>query len=496
MSGEITAPNQKEKPSEQRTAKGLTEAIAYVGRAWFPVNATVLEGIKERMARREYDYDRQTLIDDIKSDLGLFAYCIKELEKVVDPADIRDHPVKILKEIDIKAIEQILNVSEDKISSHRFEQINDNQLMSTKHAAISCSTTHLIASKTEHDPDVAASYALLRQLGFMLVAWNYPRTFEKAMSQLAENGGDLEKALFKYLGFSPTQLGVKLAADWNKSPALYLGVGLASEEEASKLDPQERQATEEIKEFCEVGEALARVNDPQHFPAGQREWSKVTATLTDYLGPDALNVLRKSLAGALKEYKKFNPQEFNLDFEPRRQRNTAPNPFGAKLLEVNTDIRKCPSEIQALYREMYQEILVGEISVEALNILVKQIIPQCGFTRGCVYLTDPDGQILVPKLKIGEGDISRYKSLRSTSLKFSHPVIEALTCQFPIKQENVYMYGELVSHVTGVFGTREKAGVLYLEMGTSLQGLDGLTPLVYFRSIKQALNDCLNLRQN
>lgn len=494
MSSDVTTQNNKEKPSSP-SSKGLKEAVAYAGRAWLPVNIAVLDRVKKGLANKEYEYSRQLLVQEIRSDPGLFAFCIRELEKVVSDTDRDKHPVKILKHVDLKALGEILNVSEDKISPHRLERSSDMQILCTKHALISCATTQLLASRTEYDPDVAASFALLRQLGFMLVAWNYPRTFEKALAQLSSNGGDLEGALFKYLGFSPTQLGIKLAADWSRNPGLFYGLGTPAPEGSGELSQEERIAGDEIREFCEIGEALARVNNPEYFPAGRQEWSKVTSLLTDYLGSNAADQVKSAILKAFDGYQQLNPNAFNIEIAPKQSRNTEVlRGIGQKFFDSNSDLKKCPPEIQAKFREVYLDITGSEISIEALNTLVVNVIPGCGFLRGCAYLVDVEGQILIPKLKIGDREISRYKALRSSSTKFSHPVVEALQCQFPIKEENVYMYGDLVSHVTGAFGTRERPGVLYLEMSPALLALDSHVPLVYFRAIRQALNDCLNLR--
>jgi hypothetical protein len=63
----------------------------------------------------------------------------------------------------------------------------------------------------------------------------------------------------------------------------------------------------------------------------------------------------------------------------------------------------------------------------------------------------------------------------------------------PIVEENVVLNGDFVSHVTGKFGNIDKVGILYLEMTEALREVDRENRLLYFKAIRQCLNDCLNL---
>lgn len=100
---------------------------------------------------------------------------------------------------------------------------------------------------------------------------------------------------------------------------------------------------------------------------------------------------------------------------------------------------------------------------------------------------------LVPRLKIGKFPITKYKSY-DCSNSSAGPVVEAFFCSYPIKQEAIYFEGERISHVTGVIGNSEKAGVLYLQFSEQLAQTDGNEILSLFKTIRQTFNDCLNLR--
>jgi hypothetical protein len=477
-------------------SKGLRDAIVYAGKGWIPINNDAVDKIKRRLASKEYEGNRELLIEDLKGDISLFALTVRCLDDFIVPDQRDQHPISLLRALDLETIRKLVFHC-DGVTTHRLEQATELQQLCTRHALISCGASQVIASHVDHDPHEVATAAMLRQLGLMLVAWNYPRTYQKAISSITASGGSLDEVLFSYLGFAPSKLGQQLAIDWSQDPGLFVAIGAAVPAHLSVSDLSEEEYTKakEVAEICEIGEALARVNDPSHFPAASKEWEAVLAELTDYLGSDGLEKIKESLTKTYSSYLTVNPKLLDFDTDLKKKARATNNVVAQKMIAANQNVKKCPAHLQELFKEVYSEVREAAISIDALNVLVKQLIPRSGFIRGCVYLSDAEKGTLVPKLKIGDVDINRFKVLRSGSSRYSHPVLEALTCQIPIKQENVIMYGEMVSHVTGVFGTRDKVGVLYLEMGHDLLTMTGNEPLIIFKAIRHALNDCLNLRE-
>ena len=104
--------------------------------------------------------------------------------------------------------------------------------------------------------------------------------------------------------------------------------------------------------------------------------------------------------------------------------------------------------------------------------------------------------VLVPRLKIGANNPKAYKTVSCScgGIKV-HPVSEAFHCSFPFKEEKVILNGEIVSHITGKFGSTDKVGVLHLEFRDDVAAdLTSEQRLVCFKAIKQALGDSLGLR--
>lgn len=485
-----------------KNSSNFKEALQYVSKSWIPIQREHFETVKRKLASGSYDGDRSGLIHDLKMDFGLYTMSLRRLGELAERQDRTKHPAKILKSIEAEKLRELLNVPEDRMPVHRIEQADAFQKGRLRHSAISSTASEYLAEKTDFDPEVVFSCAMLRQFGFLAAAWNYPRTFSKAILSVAAANNNLELALMKYLGFSPTLLGLNLTIDWNACPSLLLGVDYLSLEGADTQKPDVANWDEELKytgesiaSFCEIGETLARSADLKHYAMSGREWDRVVNKVTHYLGPKGLQLISERIADTYGGIPLILGEQKFIEFTAPKEGGGF-SAFGKKLLEENTHIRKCTPPMQKKFTEIYELIDGSAPCIEGLNRLVGDLIPSAGFLRGCIYMAESNGKIMAAKVRIGQATLDRFQSLRSGNAgPFNHPVLEALSCSVPLKQENVLMYGELVSHVTGVFGTREKVGVLYLELGGTLVREESVKPLNYFKAIRQCLNDCLNLRE-
>lgn len=485
-----------------RTTGGFKEALQYVSKGWIPIQTDTFADFTKKLSSGMYDGDRSRLLQDLKSDIGLYTWSFKRLGEIAERQERSKHPAKILRNLESAKLRDLFTLPSDFAPTHRLDQADAYQKGRLRHAAISCSASELLAEKTDFDAEVVYSCAMLRQFGFIAAAWNYPRTFSKALTSVASTNNNLELALRKYLGFSPTLLGLSLTIDWNSCPSLLLGVDYLSLEGAdtkksdvSSWDEELKYTGENIAGFCEVGEALARASDPKHYAVSAREWDRVVGKINHYLGPRGLQLISERIADNFGSSPIILGEQKIIEFIAPKE-GSGLSALGKKLFQENVHIRKCTPPVQQKFTEIYELIEGGSMSIEALNRLVGDVIPAAGFRRGCIYMAEANNTMMVPKVRIGEASLDRFKSMRcSNASPFSHPVLEALSCSVPIKQDNVLMYGELVSHVTGVFGTREKVGVLYLELAGDLAKEDSVKALNYFKAVRQCLNDCLNLRE-
>jgi len=465
-----------------------------------PFQAPVLKGIKKKLASNDYASDPSRFIADLKEDFSLFAFCLRELGSKV-PVDARqNNPLALLSMLPSNDLIGLIGSSSESVGSHDFIGMKEIQLVRLKHQLISCSTAELIAKKQGLSADTAFTAALLRQLGFALVAWNYPSTCAKArLNIVAEHVGsadDFEAELRTLIGFDPIRLGIECLASWSSNPAMLIALGvpvaLSPEFECS---PDEREIGRKIAEACEIGEALARANDPAFYPHAAERYEEIESQVNRYLGEDGLNQIRCHLSETYGHYLGFAPHVLGGALSPARYVDLAHKKYAEQLLKANDHVRRCPEPVRVEFNGVYGSIRRDKISTDALNGLVGKVLPVTGFLRGCIYLLDAKRLMLIPRLRFGTGEARVYRPIScACGAGQSHPVAEAFHCSMPIIEENVFLHGDVISHITGKFGNSEKIGILHLEMTDALRDLPADQRLLYFKAIRQCLNDCLNLK--
>lgn len=484
--------------SKRVNKAGITDTKNYVLGSWFPVNGPLLRELQKKMAAGVYDNNRNELITDLKSDFTLFAAFIKGLPEISSDTNGSVSPSEVLREAEIDTIRKILGVSESEVSTHNFASMVKSQAVRVKHSLVSCSTADLMAGKSDTDTVTVYTAALFRQLGHNLLAWNYPRIYSRVLNQVAAGEGDLDRLLIKAFGFSPLNLASDIAEDWHLAPEIRCALGqeLSSNELSTlKVDPRDiRRVSEQINKLCNIGETMAKIGDPEHFPEAPFYWKKVSHEVTNILGPNGLEILTNQVESLTARYQAFAPTLFEGKLSWEENLEKANEHYAANQLTRNPDVSKCPSDLQEVLKQIYRFIVPGQISTQALEMLIGKAIPLAGFARGCLYLVDAHSMKLVPTVRIGDRPVEHYKPLMcGHNTESNSPIVAALSSMSPIRQEGALMHGERVSITVGQIGNSDKQGVLYLEMSDGLTDAPSHEALLRFRAISRCLNECLAL---
>ena len=142
---------------------------------------------------------------------------------------------------------------------------------------------------------------------------------------------------------------------------------------------------------------------------------------------------------------------------------------------------------------MYEQLSPGDIWREIIQGLVKGAMPCAGFESGCIFMIEPYSMTLQPMLKFGKANPDRMHIVTLSAADDSDPIGEAFKCSSPIKQDDQTPSGDTVSFIAGALGNQQKTGVLYVELGDRLESKASADPLLYFKALRQALCDSLNL---
>lgn len=481
--------------------KHLQLASQYVSDSWIPPNPELLSEIQKKLKDGSYVSDTKLLVKDLARDVALFTFCLKNLKSLVKGTKNFSNPVEALENAALEDLKKLLVVQDGVISNHKFADTTKEQALCIQQTMISSRAAETLADKASVDPKVAQTCGVLRQLGLTLVAWNYPHVYMRAVSMMPENG-DLDGTLTRVLGFSPQMLAIKLASEWGIGPEIRVGMGdhsmIATNDEAKVENTisqlEFKSVGEKLSRLCEIGEALARANDPDHYPSASRDWDLAKKEIEYYLGKDGIQIIHAKIREGCQDYYKNSPDFFKPLFELEPQTKVSNSDYVYQLIGKNLYLSKLPAPVIDKLKSAYRTCEPNKVSRDSLNIIISEAITAAGFIKGCLYLVDPIGAKLVPRIKIGNTTLQQYKVVSYNSAGSEQdPIVMAFQCRTPIKEENVTVAGAPVSFVAGVMGESQKAGVLFLEIGEGLLRDTKSDPVIFFKAIRLALQASLGL---
>ncbi len=466
------------------------QTLDHVEKMWFPPDIELLAKIRRGLEEGRYDLDLDFLIEDIRSDFSILTYCLKELAGIIgENKDFANDPFLILRNAGLQRLKRILLVDPSKISQHSLNRIEDFQGDRLKEVLLSASTVEALSKQSGVNPEVGFSAAVLRQLGLVLIAWNYPKIYSKALTK-QNTTKSIDLILSEMLGFSPRLLAFALIRRWGLSEELVPFKTISH----SAKQLTEMPMVARLDKLCRIGEALARANNADVYPSAEHDWEEARTEIVSILGDSGLSKIKEHVKRNAENYTSALPKVFeevtNIEAEASLARI-----HQERILGKNPFLKGCSLEFQSKMRPVYDSMVENEISQKGIKILVQEIIPFTGFSGGAIYVFDPGITTLVPQLKLGEIRRSKLQPLNVLSSgMFVDPVVSAFQCTAPLIGTFQPDNSTVMSFVAGSLGNDERAGVIYLEIPRYLLNALDTLALTYFKAFRQAFNDCLRLR--
>ena len=497
--------------------ENVERAFRHVSNGWLPPQKEVLEKVRCHLNAGKYDEHRERLTSDLKEDFALYMYCLRELSAAIEKersegARFRDPqetggqkltPHEIFERASFETLKSILLKPDSEISSHSISDMSDLQARRFRESIISASAAEVLAGRNAIDPEMGFSCGLLRHLGLTLIAWNYPRVYSRAMESITQNEG-LDYQLQKVLGFSPSLLGLSFARKWNLSEDILLALGDRRKRNqvgsaparlvAEKSESSSKQVGELLCKICEVSEALARANDPEHYPTALRDWEEAEEAIAAQLGPQGIQLIFDKAQDHCKQYLKNAPELQGFTETTVLKERIVDSQYAAAKLEKNIHLKSCPPELKDKLTKLYFQLKPNKILKKNIRTLVFEIIPAAGFLRGCIFMLEPASRLLAPSIKLGEMPADRCRPIKlSSALSHFDLVSSAFSLKSPLREEGVSRDGRKTLMMACSIGQAASMGVLYLETAENFAADIGADPMPVFRAIRQTLCDCLNL---
>ena len=457
----------------------IERALQHVVRPWFPINQDVLTSIRANLDNGTYEANPAQLLNDLKGDFALFTFVVKELgiqgmQEKIDPK-ILNNPVELIRWGGAARIKEAIAPDKKLPSTHSLHWSEPFQVARLRETAVIASTAAVLSEKKDLDPEVGFSRGVIREIGLNLIAWNYPTLYSKVLNNLKPDT-TLDEELSKELGFTPSLLAMRVLRPENPD----MPEGEVQEEPAGWAA---------YDELCDVGEALARAENPETYPSAQNDWQKANQYLTENADTDALDLIKERAIQQSKRYQEALPEVFNNleNFNPKRnidvhQRMSA--------VIADQDFRLCPPHIQEALRTLYNDIDGYSVNKSAIQTLLKSIIPQAGFTGGCVFVIDPSTASLKPRTIIGQVNLRQIQNISLDPGDMAVAALGQTEPLFDFKEQGP----QQIEGIYSSLGEQRKVGVLYLETPKTFNEEPAGRTIGTYNILKKALCDVLHLK--
>jgi len=457
-------------------SRRIDRALQHVSKPWFPMNPDVVKRVRDGLEAGSFTNDSNALINELKNDFALFTFIVKELSQRAVAEGVSQtviaNPIELIRWGNSGPHLQEVLAEQQKVPNiHSLHWSEPFQIQRLRETAIIASTASVLSEKKNLDPELGFSRGVVREIGLNLIAWNYPTVYSEVFARLQPDQ-NLDDELSKELGFTPALLAMRLMRP-DKGP------------DATEDEEESTWAT--YDELCEVGENLARAENPETYPSAENDWQKAKSFLSNTMGEEAISIIRDKAVESSKHYQKSIPEVFgNIDkFDP--QKNIEKHKRVSRALEERY-LQFCPEAVQKALRELYSELTPDSVNKALVGKLLKDIVPEAGFTGGCVFVVDPSSLSLKRRTLIG---VVQMRKISNVALEPGDAALSALSSSQPILHCSAELADDALTGIYSSLGGRKKIGVLYLETPkkAQLQPEDGTMGV--FEVIKKALCDAL-----
>ncbi len=468
----------------------LQRAVEYVSDHWMPCDQQLLSQINRILSGKQRDDSLEQALSCIRSDVSLYLFTLQRFYKLLAAEGVQiDEELssnEFIMEGGIDLLQLIFQEQELLRTPHALETGDDAQRLRIFESLVSASSAQMLAPTFGIDATEGYSGALIRQLGLLLIAWNYPTAYAQAL-RAERKGMSLNEALSEKLGFTPEMLTVELLHRWGISRTVSQhAFGLSSK----VSDGAESNA---LVELYAASEMLARANLPELYPDARDDWGKAKSEVLKRLGSGGMDAIQSVLEEHLSHYRKNIPTLFSpgLVLDPARRISTIER---AAVLDSNPYLPLCADAIRESFQRIYNTASQTGQQEWVLRQILRQLIPQAGFHKGCVFTVDPDRLKLTPQVAIGSAKRQDFRRFDLSASGNSHEIVGlAYSSPQPIIEYHLDQSGRCVNYIASFIGLRNRIGVLYLEIDGDLYDINSAQVLNQFKAIQYALSECLTV---
>lgn len=470
----------------------LEKATNLVCTHWFPFNHETLDRALNIIgeASGDEESDKENCLDLLKTDSSLYLLCLKELQ--ANFTRIRTRDSKFTSSlVDKVSIPELRNAL-DKVSKFRTHHIlteaSESQTKRLTEILVSATAVCELSDSYHVSKELSYSSAILRQLGYTLIAWNYPKIYQK-ITERQLSKFQLDNEVRKYLGFSPSMLAMSVIERFGLDKEYeFLFTKISDHlKKNTDLKAGAAQIFSAINKICDVGEALARASNPELYLTAKDDLKYAEEEITSAIGTDGVrSIFLKVTSIAESSNKEIIKDNFSNIVEFDLSKSIEVTNYNRALRERNSYLDSLPSDVHEEVLRLYNRLEPGVRNKDNIKFFTNKIIPNTIFYSLTVYLVDPVEQILYPSLVIGRSRFQKPKSFSIKSYGEKNLLVSALHLNSPIREEfrvGDNSYNIIVSGIGDpVIGAFQ---VEFENLGYPSEIMS------YFKAIRNVFCDCL-----
>lgn len=368
--------------SSPYAAARLERALPRLEREWIPFNHSHLQRIISGFKAGAYDIDPERLIEELARDIGAITWLIHQA--ILEGAHGAS-PLEIVQSLTPKRAIELLEQRQQ--ATHSLSSSTAEQLTALRSSSVAVGAAVGFAPVTDVSTSDAIGAELVLHVGRLLVAWNYPLAFARAVK--ADPARSIDERISDEIGFSPLMLSHLLATRWHIDPRFtrLTDSPLAGEEGKS------------LARLCEICEALASAEAPEFFPDARSRFEAASQAVRESLGPLGLKTLQDQITEVASPYFEVLGSQFcargTIELG-RELREGSEIPSNTQLALGSSRL-----EVRAMVKQLLAEIEPGAVDVAAAKRGMETLVQLAGFSAGCIYVFDPFTKVFRQRLSTG-----------------------------------------------------------------------------------------------
>lgn len=488
-------PSYEKKVKTIRSAEPLrreSSTLGHLETGWIPHNRSHLAKIIENLEHGEFEPSREALVTELVKDPALVFHTAAAFTVQSDENSTCLNPLWHIKTKPTHEILAVLSSVSPKRSRHRDTATSRQQALRLQFALLSTTLASEAAPQLGYDRDTAQYAACLRQLSYLLIAWNYPHFYLRAMHRQRRTEIPADVSLTDLLMISPPQISEHFARQWSCGPAIIEAVRhsqLSVSEDATQ-SAQAPSSPLSLSELCNLTELFAASCDKEHYPEQHQRWEEEKERVSALIGSEALRSSTEIVASVLHETYGDLEGVQKLPLVAEKTAAKRHTNRGIRLFHANRALQRCSVEVSTAFEPVYEAIGEDKVAVHALGILAADVYRRCGFLGGCLALFSRTRDALLPTLRIGPQQLSHYQTLFEINVDDFE---QALLSPIPVCTTASGVYGEYVGIVTCSLRNPAHPGILYLEYDEPDLPRENFDPLLHFQAFHCCVNHCIGL---